>query len=87
MLETYKATIHGNTIEWEAEKPDGVTNKDGLKVEVTVLYGNNKLPKSDGDKMADALAQIAARGGIKTIPDPLAWQREIRKDRPLPGRD
>ena len=24
--------------------------------------------------------------GFKGIPDPSAWQREIRQDRPLPGR-
>ena len=32
--------------------------------------------------------RIVAQGGSgKSIPDPLAWQREIRADRPLPGRD
>ncbi len=25
--------------------------------------------------------------GFKGIPDPSAWQREIRQDRPLPGRE
>lgn len=25
--------------------------------------------------------------GLRAIKDPVAWQREIRKDRPLPGRD
>lgn len=32
--------------------------------------------------------RILAQGGSgKSIPDPVAWQREIRADRPLPGRD
>jgi hypothetical protein len=32
--------------------------------------------------------RIIARGGSgKSIADPVAWQREIRADRPLPGRD
>lgn len=35
----------------------------------------------------DALRRIAARGGIRSIPDPVAWQREMRQDRPLPGRE
>lgn len=31
---------------------------------------------------------IIARGGSgQIIADPVAWQREIRQDRPLPGRD
>ena len=34
-----------------------------------------------------ALNRIAARGGIAGIDDPVAWQREQRADRPLPGRE
>jgi hypothetical protein len=34
------------------------------------------------------LRKIAESGGLKhIIPDPVAWQKEIRKDRPLPGRE
>jgi hypothetical protein len=35
----------------------------------------------------EALERLAAAGGIKSIRDPVAWQREIRRDRPLPGRE
>jgi len=36
----------------------------------------------------EALAGLRALGGLKdVIPDPVAWQREQREDRPLPGRD
>ena len=34
-----------------------------------------------------ALRQLRKLGTFKEITDPVAWQREIRKDRPLPGRD
>ena len=34
-----------------------------------------------------ALRQLREMGTFKKIADPVAWQREIRKDRPLPGRD
>ena len=35
-----------------------------------------------------AYAGLRAAGGLTdVIPDPAAWQREIRADRPLPGRD
>ena len=34
-----------------------------------------------------ALNRIASRGGIAGIEDPVAWQREQRADRPLPGRE
>lgn len=36
---------------------------------------------------AERIRRIAARGGIKKIADPLQWQREIRQDRPLSGRE
>ncbi len=35
----------------------------------------------------EALKELRKRGTFKEITDPVAWQREIRKDRPLPGRD
>ncbi len=40
-----------------------------------------------GKAMADALRAIADRGGAPSIADPVQWQRDIRKDRPLPGRE
>lgn len=35
----------------------------------------------------DSLRRIAARGGLTSIPDAARWEREIRQDRPLPGRE
>lgn len=41
-----------------------------------------------GEKMAQALEALAQNVDIsQTIPDPVAWQKEQRKDRKLPGRD
>ncbi len=34
-----------------------------------------------------ALKRLRDRGTFREITDPVAWQREIRRDRPLPGRD
>jgi hypothetical protein len=35
-----------------------------------------------------ALARLRELGGLKSvIPDPVAWQRDLRTDRPLPGRE
>lgn len=35
-----------------------------------------------------ALQKLRELGGIRAvIPDPAAWQRELRRDRTLPGRD
>jgi hypothetical protein len=37
--------------------------------------------------MAEALKAIARRGGVAAIADPIEWQREIRRERALLGRD
>lgn len=87
MLEKYRATIHGDRIEWDGEAPKDLTQAASIKVDVTVVSAKPKLKKPNGKKMAEALAKIAARGGITSIKDPVKWQREVRKDRPLPGRD
>jgi hypothetical protein len=51
----------------------------------------SQAPRVSPEKLAQrraALAQLRALGGLKeSIPDPEAWQRENRQDRPLPGRD
>jgi len=40
-----------------------------------------------GQRMASALQRMADRNALADIADPIAWQREIREDRPLPGRE
>src|SRR5260370_942683 len=45
-------------------------------------------PKQNRQRIQSILRQLQEIGGAyKTIEDPVAWQREIREDRPLPGRD
>jgi len=38
-------------------------------------------------KIGDCLTQLAQRNPFFEIEDPVAWQREIRKDKPLLGRE
>lgn len=49
------------------------------------------VPRATPDMLRqrkEALATLRALGGLKdVIPDPVAWQREQREDRPLPGRE
>ncbi|MGR9108432.1 MAG: hypothetical protein ACU843_16050 [Gammaproteobacteria bacterium] len=41
----------------------------------------------NGTKLALLMAEAAKKNLFADIKDPAAWQREIRKDRPLPGRE
>jgi hypothetical protein len=40
-----------------------------------------------GHAMAALLEKLAKRRTFSTIPDPVKWQRELRQDRVLPGRE
>ncbi len=39
------------------------------------------------DAAVAALKRLRARGTFREITDPVAWQRETRRDRSLPGRE
>lgn len=65
-------------VELPPESPTG-------EAEVTLVVRPRVHP--DRAKAFAHLREIAARGNLRNGPDPLEWQRDIRKDRPLPGRD
>ena len=44
-------------------------------------------PVERGRRMADALRRLAVLRPFEAIEDSVAWQQEIREDRPLPGRE
>ena len=41
----------------------------------------------NGAAVAKIMEGMAARGALSEIIDPSQWQRDIRKDRPLPSRN
>jgi hypothetical protein len=51
------------------------------------IYDNPLTEEQRKRKIVDCLTKLAERNPFFEIKDPIAWQREIRKDRPLPGRD
>ena len=88
MLRTYEAILTGDRIQWIGEAPKlGASTR----VYVTVLATDESelpsRPQSDGRAAAAALEELAKLNAFESIKDPVEWQREIRKDRPLPGRD
>ena len=85
---TYSAILHGDRLEWLGEPPVE-TNDDGVvRVEVKIL-GSESHASSDVERRrraVDALRRLA-ESGWDAPEDSVAWQREIREDRPLPGRE
>lgn len=43
--------------------------------------------KQDRKKIQEIIRRLQETGVYKDVEDPVVWQREIRKDRPLPGRE
>ncbi|CAI8007970.1 hypothetical protein GBAR_LOCUS5513 [Geodia barretti] len=86
MKQVYKAILHGDRVEWVDDAPDA----DGpVEVEITVETNSYGRAHNEDDipPVSQYLQALADMGTFAEIEDPVAWQREIRKDRPLPGRE
>lgn len=85
MPHTYNAVLRGDRLEWIDCAP---AERGATPVRITLL---EESPIRSGEKcgraMAEALEAIAEIGGCAAIADPSSWQREVRRDRGLPGRD
>jgi hypothetical protein len=85
-METYRAILKGDRLQWTESEPTHLEAEQA--VEVTILDTPGEIDAStQGQRMAKALEQLAATNALSEIKDPSEWQREIRKDRPLPGRE
>ena len=86
-MRTYRAILRGDHLEWLEEAPEPQTDAP-LHVHVTVLeQGSPSEAHARGHAMAALLEKLAKRRTFSTIPDPVQWQREHRRDRVLPGRE
>lgn len=83
MRHTYEAILEGDTVRWKGERPE-----QSDAVDVTIEIHPSTVFGTDGKLMAKAIREIVAdTGGITSINDSAAWQREQRADRALPGRE
>ena len=82
--DTYRAILRGDRLEWTDPGPVDLNAEQ--PVEVTILDEPDQTANRR-KRMAEALEKLAASDAFSEISDPSEWQREIRKDRPLPGRD
>jgi hypothetical protein len=87
MVRTHKALLQRNRLEWLEEAPEAQTDQP-LSVQVTILeQGTAAEEVSRGQAMAALLEQLASRGTLSDMADPVKWQRALRRDRSLPGRE
>ena len=96
MIQTYRALLQGNRLEWLEEIPELIVGEASIPVHVTIDT-QDKTEDKTGNKTGDEkerqkrvlliLEQISQTGAFSEIQDASAWQRQIRIDRPLPNRD
>jgi hypothetical protein len=83
MQRTYEGILRGNRIHWTRGHPESA---QPVRVKVTVVGEESDDPER-GKRMAAVLTQLAERGGVSCVDDPVRWQRELRQDRELPIRE
>ncbi len=84
-MHTYKAILRDNQIEWLECPPE---TSGAMQVYITFPEEkDSEFSSKRGELMAEVLAELARRGTFADIPDPVAWQRELRAERALPDRD
>jgi len=84
MVNTYRAILDGNQIKWIDLPPKRLRP---TKVQVTLVEETATTQSGRGQAMAEALEKLAKTGTFLAIADPVVWQREIRQERVLPGRE
>ncbi len=85
MKQVYKAILHGDRVEWLEGAPE---TEVPIQIYVSIPEVKRSNDLEQGEKSIVELFQaLADSGAFAEIEDPVEWQREIRKDRPLPGRD
>jgi hypothetical protein len=83
--QTYNAILHGDRLEWVGDRP---TLDPDRPIAVRITLDSAPVTDPDvGRRMANILRELAKTNPFRDIDDPVAWQREIREDRPLPGRE
>ena len=86
MSKTFRARLFGDRLEWEGEPPD--SSESPLQVQITVMdISQPETAKLRHQAMVQALKQLAQISALGDITDPVIWQRSIRQDRYLPGRE
>ncbi len=87
MLRTFKATIKNNHVEWDKDIQGQINSESPIPVYITLLDESEQNDiEYQGKCMILALNQLVNINACTDITDPANWEREIRRERQLPGR-
>lgn len=87
-MSNYKATVikTGNSYALRVPKRYVEDAKLSLGDKVSVDMPVKAAPIQNKTAIQLAIRELQKVGAYQHIKDPVAWQRQIRQDRPLPGR-
>jgi hypothetical protein len=87
MLQTYEAIYEHGIVRWL----DGPPEMNEARLLVTVLSGpvatSATTDARRSNDLANALKAAVLLNPYRDVVDSVAWQREVRDDRALPGRN
>lgn len=87
-MSDYIATVIKTGNSYALRVPKEYVDLKNLKLGQKVQLPENPAIKGfDKTAFSMALKELQALKPFKSIKDPAAWQREMRKSRPLPGRE
>lgn len=86
MLKAYPAQLIDGHLCWTGAVPPEAA-AGSIDVDVVIRTKSELTNDERRQRLKVLFEQIRQSGGITSIPDPAAWQREIRLDRLLPGRE
>lgn len=87
MLQTFRATLRGDSLEWGEEVRRNLRDDRPVQVLVTILEGEPmQQTKGRGQKMAATLEKLAQAQAFSGI-DPVVWLSDVRQNKQLPGRN
>lgn len=89
VLNTVKAVVRGDHIQWKEAVDHVLSQNRPTDVLVTILEGQPNGPSAEekSQRRISALQDLANQNALSTMDDPVAWQRKARADRELPGRE
>jgi antitoxin component of MazEF toxin-antitoxin module len=88
-MSNYIATVIKTGNSYALRVPKAYMEAGELKLGQKVQLGEPELaPRAfNHEAFIEAMKAVQELNPYRDIEDPVAWQRETRKDRPLPGRD
>ncbi len=88
-MNTYTATVIKTGNSYALRVPKKYVEDAELVLGQKIQVGNPlpDIQSQDREAIQRAIRNLQRVHAYSDIKDPVAWQREIRKDRPLPGRE